>query len=42
MFSLDKVLIMAASVSLGVILYLLLARLLGIKEVEVFSFLKRG
>ncbi len=41
-FSLDKGLVMAASVGLGVILYFLLARFLGIKEVEVFSFLKRG
>jgi len=41
-FSLDKALVMAASVGLGVIIYFLLARLVGIEEVEMFSFLKRG
>lgn len=41
-FSLDKALVMAASVGVGVILYFLLARVVGIKEVEMFSFLKRG
>ena len=42
-FSLDKVLVMAASVGSGIILYFLLARLVGIyKEEEMFSFLKRG
>ncbi len=41
-FSLDKALVMAASVAVGVILYFLLARLIGIREVEMFSFLKRG
>ena len=34
---------MAASVGSGIILYFLLARLVGIyKEEEMFSFLKRG
>ncbi len=41
-FSLDKALVMAASVGLGVILYFLFARLAGIREVEMFSFPKRG
>ena len=41
-FSLDKALVMAASVGVGVILYFLLARLIGIKEVEMFSFMKKG
>ncbi len=41
-FSLDKLLAIAASVGSGVALYFLLARFVGIKEVEMFSFLKRG
>ena len=40
-FSLDKALVMAASVGSGVILYFLLARLVGVREAEMFSFLKR-
>ena len=39
-FSIDKTLVMVASVAVGIILYFLLARLLGIKEVRMFSFRK--
>jgi len=41
-FSLQKMLSMVASVGAGVILYFLLARLTGIKEAEIFSFVKKG
>ena len=41
-FSLDKALIMAASVGVGVILYFLLARLIGVKEAEMFSFMRKS
>ena len=41
-FSPDKLLVMAASVALGVVLYFLLARLVGIREVEMLPFMKKG
>ena len=33
---------MAVSVGVGVTLYFVLARLVGIKEVEMFSFMRKG